>query len=135
MSSDPIPGGAIAGSVAPARGANPTAQRDAAPWPPTLPAPSTAAAIGFSSASNRLDGGQHAGEDRSPPGELAVVMAALMIGLLLMGTQLWLLTVALELHLSGQGQHVWLLALVSGAIFAGGVAMLRLLGRRTRMGR
>jgi hypothetical protein len=67
-----------------------------------------------------------------PPGQQAVVLAALMIGLLMMGIQLWLLTVALELYLSGAGRAVWLLALVSGLIFAGGLLMLRLLGRRPR---
>ena len=51
----------------------------------------------------------------------AIVMAALMLGLLLMGIQLWLLTVALELYLGGHGRQVWLLALVSGLIFAGGL--------------
>jgi hypothetical protein len=65
-----------------------------------------------------------------PPGQQAIVMAALMIGLLLMGIQLWLLTVALELYLGGSGRRVWLLALVSGLIFLGGLLMLRLLGRR-----
>jgi hypothetical protein len=62
-------------------------------------------------------------------------MAALLIGLLLMSTQLWLLTVALDLYLGGQGRQIWLIALVSGAIFAGGVMMLRILGRRPRMSR
>jgi hypothetical protein len=62
-------------------------------------------------------------------------MAALMIGLLMMGVQLWLLTVALDLYLGGQGRAIWLLALVSGAIFAGGVLMLRVLGRRPRLRR
>jgi len=56
-------------------------------------------------------------------------MAALAIGLLLMAIQLWLLTVALELFLSGQGRDVWPLALISGCIFAGGLAMLWLLRR------
>ena len=102
-------------------------------WPPTLPPPSAAPPIRFSSASSRVGEGLEVGEDRSPPpGQLAVVMAALMIGLLMMGTQLWLLTVALELHLSGHGRQVWLLALVSGAIFAGGVMILRVLDRRPR---
>lgn len=72
---------------------------------------------------------------RPPPGQQAVVLAALMIGLLMMGIQLWLLTVALELFLSGAGRQVWLLAVVSGAIFIGGLLMLRLLGRRPRIGR
>jgi len=50
-----------------------------------------------------------------------------------MGIQLWLLTVALELYLGGNGGQVWQLALVSGVIFLGGWAMLRLLRRRPRV--
>ena len=74
--------------------------------------------------------------DRSPPpGLLAIVMAALMLGLLLMGIQLWLLTVALELYLGGHGRQVWLLALVSGGIFLGGLLVLNVLGRRPRIWR
>ena len=68
-----------------------------------------------------------------PPGQQAVVLAALMIGLLLMGIQLWLLTVALELYLAGAGGRGWLLALVSGLIFLGGLLVLRLLGRRPHL--
>ena len=60
---------------------------------------------------------------------MAVVLAALTIGILLMGIQLWLLTVALELYLAGEGDRVWQLALLSGALFLGGLAMLGLLGR------
>ena len=41
-------------------------------------------------------------------------MAGLSIGLLMMGLQLWLLTVALELYLSGEGARTWSLALASG---------------------
>ena len=65
-----------------------------------------------------------------PPGQMALVMAGLSIGILLMALQLWLLTIALELYLAGEGARVWLTALVSGAIFGGGVWMLRLLRRR-----
>src|SRR3954452_22767206 len=119
-----------------ARGADPTAQPVLTPWLPTRSDPPAGASIGFSSVSDRLTERLHAGEDRSPPpGQVAVVMAALMIGLLLMGTQLWLLSVALELYLGGLGRQVWLLALLSGAIFAGGMVMLRLLGRRPRLSR
>ena len=70
-----------------------------------------------------------------PPGHLAILMAALMLGLLLMGIQLWLLTVALELYLGGHGRQVWLLAVVSGLIFAGGLLVLNMLGRRPRTAR
>lgn len=71
--------------------------------------------------------------DRPPPplGQMAILLAALLIGILLMGVQLWLLTVALELYLGGNGGQVWQLALVSGLIFLGGWAMLRLLRTRS----
>jgi hypothetical protein len=61
---------------------------------------------------------------------MAVVMAALSIGLLMMGIQLWLLTVALELYLAGEGERTWSLALASGAIFLGGLLILAVLRRR-----
>lgn len=70
-----------------------------------------------------------------PPGQMPVVMAALSIGILLMGVQLWLLTVALDLYLAGRGSQVWLIALVSGGIFLGGLLMLWLLARRPRVAR
>lgn len=69
------------------------------------------------------------------PGQPAIVLAALTIGILLMGIQLWLLTVALELYLAGDGGRVWQLALASGGIFLGGLAMLWLLGRRPEVRR
>lgn len=75
------------------------------------------------------DGGQ-APIPLTPPGRDALSAAALVIGLLLMALQLWLLTVALELFLSGKGTDVWPLALISGLIFAGGLGMLWLLRRR-----
>jgi hypothetical protein len=68
------------------------------------------------------------------PGRQAIVMAALTIGLLLMGIQLWLLTISLDLYLAGAGDRCWLLAIVSGAIFLGGLLMLRMLDRRPRLG-
>lgn len=70
-----------------------------------------------------------------PPGQMALILAGLAIGLLLMGIQLWLLTIALDLYLAGAGTQVWQLALVSGAIFLGGLLMLRLLSRRPRVRR
>ena len=70
-----------------------------------------------------------------PPGQMALVMTGLAIGILLMGIQLWLLTIALELYLAGEGHQVWLTALVSGAIFGGGLLMLWLLRRRPRVRR
>ena len=70
-----------------------------------------------------------------PPGQMALVLAGLAIGLLMMGIQLWLLTIALDLYLAGAGARIWQLALLSGAIFAGGLLMLRLLNRRPRVRR
>jgi hypothetical protein len=70
-----------------------------------------------------------------PPGQGPIVLAALLIGILLMGMQLWLLTVALDLYLAGKGREIWQLALVSGVIFLGGLLMTRFLGRRPRLGR
>jgi hypothetical protein len=73
--------------------------------------------------------------DRAPPpGQQAMVLAALIIGLLLMGLQLWLLTVALDLYLAGAGRRVWLLSLSSGLIFAGGLLVLWRLGQWPRHG-
>lgn len=70
-----------------------------------------------------------------PPGQMAIVMAGLVIGILLMGIQLWLLTIALDLFLAGKGGEVWQLALLSGLIFLGGLAMLWLIGRRPQVRR
>ena len=47
-----------------------------------------------------------------PPGQMTIVLAGLVIGLLLMGIQLWLLTIALELYLAGDGGRVWQPALI-----------------------
>lgn len=69
-----------------------------------------------------------------PPGRQALLLAALVIGLLLMGIQLWLLTVALDLYLGGSGDRVWLLAVVSGLVFLGGLLALRPLARRPKAG-
>ena len=70
------------------------------------------------------------GEGQPPPGRGAILLAALIVGLLLMGVQLWLLTVALDLYLSGQGRSVWTVALISGLVFVGGVVAARTLARR-----
>jgi hypothetical protein len=70
-----------------------------------------------------------------PPGQGPVVLAALAIGVLFMAIQLWLLTVALDMFLAGSGSRVWQLALASGAIFAGGLLILRVLRQRPRVGR
>ncbi len=73
------------------------------------------------------------GADRPPPpGQGPIILAGLSIGILLMGIQLWLLTVALDLYLAGSGSGIWNLALISGLIFLGGLLMLWLLERRPR---
>jgi hypothetical protein len=64
------------------------------------------------------------------PGRQAVVLMMLAIGILLLGGQLWLITVALDLYLEGSGETIWIIALISGLIFAGGLLVLRLLGRQ-----
>ncbi len=74
-----------------------------------------------------------AGSDNPPPpGQGPIIMAGLSIGVLLMGIQLWVLTVALNLLLAGSGSGIWTLALLSGLIFLGGLLMLWLLDRRPR---
>jgi hypothetical protein len=68
-----------------------------------------------------------------PPGQAPIVAAGLAIGILLLGVQLWLLTVALDLFLAGKGGLGWTLALASGLIFAGGLGVLWLIRRRPRV--
>ncbi len=62
-----------------------------------------------------------------PPGRQALALAAVVIGLMLLGVQLWLLTVALDRYLSGKGSDGWILALFSGLVFLGGLLALRIL--------
>jgi len=69
----------------------------------------------------------------NPPGRVAIVLTGLAIGILLMGIQLWLLTVALDLYLSGGGPDILVLTLISGLIFLGGLFVLRLLGRHPHL--
>ncbi len=71
--------------------------------------------------------------DALRPGQMPLITAALAIGVLLMAIQLWLLTIALDLFLAGKGGQVWQLALISGAIFGGGLLMLWLLRRRPHL--
>lgn len=66
-------------------------------------------------------------------GREALLLGALVIGLLMLAIQLWLLTVALELYLGGSGEHIWGLALVSGGVFLGGVLTVRLFSRHPRI--
>jgi hypothetical protein len=72
-------------------------------------------------------------EDRpAPPGREALVMAAVAIGVILLAIQLWLLTVALDIYLAGERGQLWVLALLSGLVFIGGLAAIRVIARRTR---
>ncbi len=64
------------------------------------------------------------------PGQQAIVQAALCIGLLVLGVQLWLLTVALDLYLSGVAGPIWSLPVISGLIFIGGLFVLRVLKKQ-----
>jgi hypothetical protein len=71
--------------------------------------------------------------DQAARGEAAwqgpLVAFGLAVGILLMGVQLWLLTLAFNLYLSGERGSVVLAAVVSGLVFLGGVGMLLLLDR------
>lgn len=69
-------------------------------------------------------------EEPVTPGRQAVVMMMLAIGIMLLGIQLWLLTVALDQYLAGQGATVWITCIFSGLIFLGGLLVLRLLERQ-----
>jgi len=64
-----------------------------------------------------------------PPGEASLVSAALAVGILLMGLQLWILTVALEEFQRHNDARIYLLAGISALIFVGGLAIRWLLKR------
>jgi hypothetical protein len=72
-------------------------------------------------------------ERKAPPGQIAVVLTGLALGILLMGIQLWLLTIALDRYLAGQGTDTWLLAVISGLVFLGGLLVLRMLARQPHL--
>lgn len=73
-------------------------------------------------------------EDDGPtgplPGESGLVSLGLAIGILFMLVQLWLLTLAFDLYLSGQRGDTVGVAIISGLVFLGGLLMLKLLQRR-----
>ncbi len=72
--------------------------------------------------------------ERSPAaGRVAMILAGVLSGLLLMGLQLWLLTIALDLYLSGHSDGTWQLVLISGLIFLGGLLVVWLLVPRRRL--
>jgi hypothetical protein len=70
-----------------------------------------------------------------PPGQAAIAMLALIVGLLLMAIQLWLLTLAFDLYQSGQRAETVGVAIGSGLVFLGGLVMVRFMGRRPRVRR
>nr|AOS95354.1 hypothetical protein [uncultured bacterium] len=74
-------------------------------------------------------------ERPAPHGVEALVATLVAIGVILLGIQLWLLTVALDIYLAGNRGDLWVLALLSGLVFLGGLAAVRLIGRLSRMGR
>jgi len=53
----------------------------------------------------------------------------------LMSVQLWLLTLAFNLYLSGDRRGTLIAAIASGCIFLGGLVMLLVLRRSARRGR
>ncbi|HWG54844.1 MAG TPA: DUF6755 family protein [Gemmatimonadaceae bacterium] len=65
------------------------------------------------------------------PGQTGLVLLGISMGILLMSVQLWLLTLAFNLYLSGDRRGTLIAAIVSGGVFLGGLAMLGVL-RRTR---
>lgn len=69
-------------------------------------------------------------EQRPLPGRAAVAFLGLMLGLVLMAIQLWLLTLAFDFYLSGDRNKTILVAVISGVIFLGGLAILWFLDRR-----
>jgi len=71
-------------------------------------------------------------EQGPPPGRVAVLLTALSIGILLMGIQLWLLTIALDLYLAGGSVDIWILVIISGLVFLGGLLVWRALRRNPR---
>ena len=74
----------------------------------------------------------HSAHRGQTPGQAAVVLASLAIGVVLMGIQLWLLTVALDLYLGGADSALWPLAAISGGVFVGGLLVLYMVNRGGR---
>jgi hypothetical protein len=62
-------------------------------------------------------------------GQATLALLGLMIGILLMGIQLWLLTLAFDLYLEGKKSETLIAAIISGLVFLGGLLMLRYLNR------
>ncbi|GCE03384.1 hypothetical protein KDAU_07130 [Dictyobacter aurantiacus] len=52
---------------------------------------------------------------------IAMLLAGLIIGIILLGIQLWMLTVALNQYLQGQTTGSWQLVIISGLVLIGGI--------------
>ncbi|MDQ2715090.1 MAG: hypothetical protein M3Z08_09305 [Chloroflexota bacterium] len=74
-------------------------------------------------------------ERTPPPGQAAIVLAGFAVGVVLLSIQLWLLTVTLDLYLSGRSVNAWLLAVMSGLVFLGGLLILFMRARMQRVSR
>lgn len=69
-------------------------------------------------------------EGRHPAvGQTGIVMLGLAFGILLVSLQLWVLTLAFDLYLLDQDRDTLLVAVFSGLVFVGGLAMLRVIDR------
>jgi len=71
--------------------------------------------------------------ERATAGQAAIIMLGLTLGLIMMGIQLWLLTLAFDLFRSGDRTQTLVVAIFSGVVFLGGVLMLRFLDRGPRV--
>jgi predicted Co/Zn/Cd cation transporter (cation efflux family) len=69
-------------------------------------------------------------EQRPLPGRAAIAFLGLLLGLVLMAIQLWLLTLAFDFYLSGKRNTTVLVAVISGFIFLGGLAIRWFLDRK-----
>ncbi len=66
---------------------------------------------------------------RRPAGQGVIALFGLVVGLVLMGLQIWLLTLAFDLYLSGDRNGTLLTAVFSGLVFLGGLLMLWIVNR------
>ena len=64
------------------------------------------------------------------PQRTTIIHGMLTFVVVLVILQLWLLTLAFDLFQSGERRDTVGVAILSGLVFLGGLAMLRLLGRR-----
>jgi hypothetical protein len=72
----------------------------------------------------------HERDDLPPVGQGGLATFGLAAGLVLVAIQLWLLTIAFDLYLEGERLRTVGVAIGSGLVFLGGLAMLRVLDRR-----